>query len=331
MRWKTLLRPFLPLALIGAVALLVRDPRELARRAGGRQHLSIATGGTGGVWYPYGGGLARLIGRHVPNVDATAEVTAASVDNLRFLAAGTADIAFTMADALSDAAHARGPFARGGAVPAVAIASLYTNTLHVVARTDRDIRSIADLRGRVVSIGSPGSGTEAIALRLLTAAGVRPGRDVTTYGLGASQSVDAFKDGKLDAFFWVGGIPTGAILDLMSTHAAQATFVATDDLLPSLVRAHGRTYLPASIPAGAYPGLRQPVPTIGVANLLVVNRDMSDALAYDITRAMFEHRDELIAVHPEARHLDPAKAVLALPVPLHPGAARYFREVGVLP
>ncbi len=328
---RTLLRPFIPLALFGAIALVVRDPRELARSAGSRVHLSIATGGTGGVWYPYGGGLAHVIGRHVRNVDATAEVTAASVDNLRFLRQGSADIAFTMADALADAAAGRGPFARDGAIPARAIASLYTNYMHLIARADRGIRTVSDLRGRVVATGAPGSGIETVALRMFAVTGLRPGRDVTTYGLSGSQSVDAFKDGKIDAFFWMGGIPTGTILDLMSTEYERVTFVATDALVATLNQRYGATYFRTVIPKGGYPHLGADVPTLGVSNVLVVHSAMSDALAYDITKAMFAHREELIAVHPEARHLDPAIASRDLPVPLHPGAARYYREIGVTP
>lgn len=331
MSWRTLLRPFVPIAVLGAVALVVRDPRELARSGGSRLHLSIATGGTGGVWYPYGGGLARLIGRHVRNTDATAEVTAASVDNLRFLGNGTADIAFTMADALADAANARAPFERDGRIPARAIAAIYTNYLHLIARSGRGISRVADLRGRFVATGAPGSGIETIALRMFETAGLRPGRDVTTYGLSASQSVDAFRDGKIDAFFWMGGLPTGSILDLMSTDAARVTFVATDDMVDRLNSRYGPTYFRAVIPANTYPRLDRSIPTLGVANVLVVHRAMSDPLAYEITRAIFEHRDELVAVHPEARHLDPARAARGLPVPLHPGASRYYREIGVTP
>jgi TRAP transporter TAXI family solute receptor len=312
--------------------VLIPHPRELARAGGSRVHLSIATGGTGGVWYPYGGGLARLIGRHVRNTEATAEVTAASVDNLNFLRAGTADVAFTMADALADARAGTGAFAESGPVPALAIAWLYTNHLHLIARADLNIARVADLRGRVVSVGSPGSGIEAVAIRVLEAAGIDPVRDIRRHGLGASQAVDAFRDRKLDAFFWLGGVPTGAILDLAGSRNTSFIFVPTEDVLPQLARRYGAShYFLTTIPAGAYPGLEADVPTVGVSNVLVVHRSMSEPLAYEITRAMFEHRDELIAVHPEARHLDPRRAATNLPVALHPGAARYYRELGITP
>jgi uncharacterized protein len=226
-------------AILTVLVALIGDPREVARSRGARLHISVATGGTGGVWYPYGGALARIISRNVRNTEATAEVTAASVDNLRFLAAGTADVAFTMADALADAAAGTGPFRESGRVPARALASLYNNHLHVIARRELRIENVADLRGRVVSVGSPGSGTETMALRVLAAAGIDPSRDIRAHGLGASQSVDAFKDRKLDAFFWAGGIPTGAILDLMSSQSSGARFIEAADLVPVLSRLFG--------------------------------------------------------------------------------------------
>ena len=162
------------LASLLLLGVLVGDPREFARLRGGVQRLSIATGGTGGVWYPDGGAVARVIGRHVAGVSATAEATAGTNDNLKFMRQGSADLAFTMADGLDEGARGVGPFAETGRVPARAIAVLYDNYTHVVARGGSELRRIADLRGRTVSTGAPGSGTETIALRLLRAAGLIP-------------------------------------------------------------------------------------------------------------------------------------------------------------
>jgi hypothetical protein len=223
-------RRALPWTLAALLALLlaaVGDPREFARAHGAAQRLSVATGGTGGVWYPYGGALARLIGAHVPNAEATAEVTAASVDNLKLLAAAEADLGFANADALAEAAAGAGPFAQIGRVRAQAIAVLYTNYMHLVTRADARVAGVTDLRGRVVSTGSPGSGTETLALRILEAAGLDPARDVRRQGLGAAQSVDALRDGKLDAFFFTGGAPTGAVLDLARTRATAPASTST--------------------------------------------------------------------------------------------------------
>jgi len=318
------------LALFAAGLVAIGDPREFARRHGATQRISVATGGTGGVWYPYGGGIAKVITDHVRNVEATAEVTAASIDNLKLLARGSADIAFTMADALQDAAAGTGPFRDFGRVPARALAVLYTNYTHLVTLEGKGIREIRDLRGRVVSTGSPGSGTEAVALRILEAAGLDPDRDLRRQGLGAGPSVDALRDGKIDAFFWSGGVPTAAILDLASSPGRAIRLLATDDVLPALRAAHGEAlYFRVEIPRSAYPGLEADVPVVGVANVLVVDEAMDEALAYEITRALFEHRAELVAIHPEAEKLRPETAVEGSPVPYHPGAIRYYREVGV--
>src|SRR5688500_10300934 len=172
-----------------------------------RRRLSIATGGTGGVFYPYGGGIAKVITDHVPNVEATAEVTAASVDNLKFLKQGTSDLAFTMADTAQDAVAGRDAFSDFGAVPARTLAALYSSYVHLVTRDDTGSAAVAGLRGRAVSIGAAGSGTTVLALRILEAAGLNPQRALRSQSLGAAQSVDALKDGKIDAFFWNGGLP----------------------------------------------------------------------------------------------------------------------------
>ncbi len=193
------------------------NPQELARRAGARTRLSIATGGTGGVYYPYGGAIARVISAHLPGVEATAEVTAASVDNLKLVRDKKSDIAFTLADTLDDAVAGRGAFSRRGPVPARVLAVLYDNYTHLVATGSSGVARVADLAGKHVSMGAAGSGTELVATRMLRAAGLDPGRDVRPVSLGVSQSVDALKDGKIDAFFWSGGIPTAAVLDLAST------------------------------------------------------------------------------------------------------------------
>jgi uncharacterized protein len=306
--------------LIGLATLVVL---AACGDAGGARFLSIATGGTGGVYYPYGGGIAKVLNDHLPDVRASAEVTSASVDNLKLIRDGKADLAFTLADTLADGVAGRGAF-DGAPVPAATLAVLYSNYTHLVTLARSGIASVADLRGRTVSTGSPGSGTEVIAFRLLGAAGLDPARDLRRQALGASESADALKDGKVDAFFWSGGLPTGAIQDLAHTSGVTIRLLPTAALLPALQRDHGGLYFPLEIPAGAYPGVGAPVPVVGVANVLVVHRDMDDDLAYDITRLLFEHQEELAGIHPEARKLARETAQQGSPAPLHPGAARYY-------
>jgi len=293
------------------------------------QFLSIATGGTGGVYYPYGGGIAKVLNESVPGVRATAEVTAASVDNLKLIRAGKADIAFALADTLADAVAARGAFAGGAPVPAASLAVLYSNYTQLVTLASSGLSSVAALRGRVVSTGSPGSGTEVIAFRVLRAAGLDPDRDVSRQALGVSESADALKDGKVDAFFWSGGLPTPSVQDLSHTSGITIRLIPSADLVPALRRDFGNLYFPLEVPGGTYPAVNAPIPVVGVANVLVVHRSMPDDLAYRITRALFEHQAELAAIHPEARHLSLETAVTGSPAPLHPGALRYYNERGV--
>jgi TRAP transporter TAXI family solute receptor len=292
-----------------------------------RQFLSIATGGTGGVYYPYGGGIAKVLSETLPNVTATAEVTAASVDNLKLIRDGKADLAFTLADTAADAVNGRGAFA-GSPAPIATLAVLYSNYTHLVTLKGSAITSVAGLRGKNVSLGSPGSGTEVIAVRILRAAGLNPDTDVRAQRLSASESAGALKDGKIDAFFWSGGLPTAAVQDLAHSSGISLTFIPTADLVPVLQRDHGELYFTLEMPAGAYPGITTPIPVVGVANLLVVSRSMPDSLAHDITRAIFDKQAELAAIHPEARSLSLATATKGSPVEMHPGAARFYRERG---
>ena len=280
------------------------------------------------MFYPYGGGIAKIISENIDNVEATAEVTAASVDNLKFLQQGTSDIAFTMADTAQDAAQAKDAFASFGAVPARTLAVLYASYVHLVTTADSAITRVADLRGRTVSTGAAGSGTAVLAERILAAAGLSLQRDVRAQSLGAAQSVDALKDGKIEAFFWNGGLPTGAVLDLVNSPGISARFVATEDMLPRLQQQHGALYYRAVIPKATY-NTNADVPVVAVANLLVVGEAMPEPLAHDITRLLFDKQRELAAIHPQATDLSLPTAVTGSPIPFHPGAIRYYREQGV--
>lgn len=315
-------------AVAGAAAVACGPPG-----AGGlTERLSVATGGTGGVYYPYGGGVAKVISDHLDGVEATAEVTAGTVDNLKFIANRGADLAFVLADSLDDAAQARGAFADFGAVPARALAVLYDNLNQLVTLEGKGIESVADLRDRIVSTGAPGSGTEITALRVLEAVGLNPDADLRKQSLGAAQSVDALKDDKIDAFFWSGGIPTGSVLDLASTPGRTVKLVSNTDTLPFLHERYGdAVYHAVTIPAATYPGMSGDVEAVGVANVLVVHEEMSDDLAYRITRALFDHQNELAAIHPEAEKLSTETAVTGSTVPFHEGAVRYYREQGAWP
>ncbi len=320
--------PSLRVPLIVALALLGVSSACQRGASPGAQYLSIATGGTGGVYYPYGGGLAKVLNDHLTGVRATAEVTAASVDNLKLIRDGGADVAFVLADSLADAVAGRGAF-EGRPIAVRSLAVLYSNYTHLVTTASSGIGRVADLRGKVVSTGSPGSGTEVIATRVLRASGVDPDRDVTRQGLGASESAGALKDGKISAFYFSGGLPTAAVQDLAHTPGLTIRLLPTAEALTALQRDYGALYFPLEVPASAYRGQDTAITVVGVANVLVVNASMPEALAYDITRLLMEKRSELVAIHPEARHLAPATGSAANPAPFHPGAVKFYREQGV--
>jgi uncharacterized protein len=288
------------------------------------RRLSIATGGTGGVYFVYGGGLAKLISSSLEGYEATAEVTSASVDNMTLIADEKTAIAFTLADTASDAVQGRGSFKEP--VPAQALARLYTNYTQVVTTAGKGIERIEDLKGKRVSVGSPNSGTEVIALRILEAAGLDPQADLRRQQLGVAESVQAIKDGSLDAFFWSGGLPTGAVTDLASSR--KIALLPTDDYVAPLRSRYGEAYAKTTIEAGTYKGVSQGVAVIGVPNYLVVNRSMNEDLAYQLTKLLFEKKSELVKVHPEANNLDLATAQRVTPLELHPGARRYYQEAG---
>ena len=316
-------------ALAAAPLLAACDVREYARQRGAKLRLSIATGPVGGTYYTYGGGVAKIISANVRNVEATAELTSASVDNLTFLRNGQADLAFTIAPALQDAYRGTGTFARIGRVPVAALAVLYVQPTHLVTLASRRVASLADLRGRIVSTGIPGSGTEDIVLQILEAAGMKPDTDIRRQRLGPNQAAEALRDGKIDAFFWSAGVPNNAVLDLTTTLGRRVTLLPTAEVLPALQRRHGSAiFVEVVIPRRTYPGLDVDVPTVGTSSLLVVDEAMGEALAYDITRALFDHQPELAAIRAEARALKPELASTGSPVPFHPGAIRFYHERG---
>jgi len=287
--------------------------------------LSIATGGTGGVYYPYGGALAGILTATLPNTQVTAEVTGASVDNLKLMQQGRVDLAFTLADTLLEAHAGTGPFADTGKVNAGTVAVLYTNYTHLIAAQGSGIARVADLKGRVVSTGAPGSGTELVAERILQAAGLDPRRDITRHALGASESAGALKDGKVDAFFWSGGLPTSAIQDLAASPGLAIALIPQNDLLPALQASYGADlYRAASIPGGTYRGQADGVAVVGVSNVLVASGQLEADVVEAVTAAMFTHQEQLIAAHPEARHLAVPAGPGDAPVPFHPGALRYY-------
>ncbi len=307
--------------LVAALALTAcgGEREDAATGEGGR--LSIATGNTTGVYYVMGGGLARLIGDGLPGYSATAEVTGASVENVQRVVKGDSDIAFTLADTAADATNGKGAF--DGPQPIRALARIYSNYTHVLVRTDAGITSIEGMKGKTVSTGSANSGTEVIAERLLTAAGVDPEAGIKRQKLSLPETVQGMKDGAIEAMFWSGGLPTAGISDLVSSLGGKVRFLDLSAYLPKLQAEYGEVYQPATIAPDVY---KQPAPvaTIGVPNLLVVKDTMSDDLAFKLAELLFTRQADLVKVHPEAANIKRDLAPRTEPVQLHPGAERYY-------
>jgi uncharacterized protein len=293
------------------------------------QNISVATGGTGGVYYPMGGGIAAVLSKYVPGMQATAEVTGGSVDNLKLIGSGKPYIGFTMADASLEAYRGEDKF-KGHKVPLKTLAILYPNRMHVVSVEGRGVAKMADLKGKRVSTGSPGSATEVMAFRVIEAAGLDKDKDMKRERLGVAESVNALKDRKIDAFFWVGGLPTAAVTDLANTPGITIKMIDHADAVKKMNKKYGQLYVEDTIPKATYRGMQTDNKQATVWNILVSNESLSDQTAYNIVKTIFDKRDDLIAVHKEAQNfkLENQKQS-ASPIPFHPGAAKYFAERGV--
>ena len=290
--------------------------------------LSIATGGTGGVYYPLGGGMANIISKYIPYVEATAEVTTASVDNCLLLGRGKADLALIMADTGWDAYMGLAKFKEK--IPLRSLAAFYPNNMHVVTVEGKGIEKVTDLKGKRVSTGAPGSGTEVMALRVLEAYGLNPDKDMSRDKLGASESAGALKDKKIDAYFWVGGIPTASVTDLGATPGTKMKLLGHADAVTKMREKYGPLYVKGIIPAKTYPGQEGDVPIAVVWNLLVCHENMKENVAYDILKTLFDHKPELVMSHSDAKYLSlEPQGAGGSPIPFHPGAVRYFTEKGV--
>ncbi len=300
-----------------------------AAQAQEKYSLSIATGGTGGVYYPLGGGMANILSKYVPGLQATAEVTGGSVDNLKLIATGKPYIAFSMADAGQDAYRGEDKF-KGTRVPLRTLMVLYPNRMHVVTIDGIGITKMADLRGKRVSTGSPGSATEVMGFRVIEAAGLDKDRDMKRERLGVAESVNALKDRKIDAFFWVGGLPTAAVTDLANTPGIKIRMIDHADAVAVMNRKYGQLYIEDVIPKATYRGMDTDNRQATVWNILVSHENLSNQTAYNIVKTIFDKRDDMIAVHKEAENfrLENQKAA-ASPIPFHPGAVKYFAERGV--
>ncbi|NYS61607.1 TAXI family TRAP transporter solute-binding subunit [Vreelandella salicampi] len=290
------------------------------------QQLSIATGGTGGTYYPIGGGFAEMINNHIEGAQATAEVTGASVENMGLIMRGDADMALALADTVYQAYTGTGDFETRQIEATRALASMYPNAVQLVTLAESDIHSLADLEGKRVSVGAPGSGTELNARALLEANDISYD-DFTPLRFNFNETADAIRDGDIDAGFWSVGPPTSSIMNLATTRDIRLIGLSDEEIANA--REDTAVFARYMLGENLYEGMDEAVPTIGVPNVLVVNAAMDEELAYQLTELLFENTDELIAVHPAANDTTVEFTMESTPVPLHPGAIRYFEDAGV--
>lgn len=309
-------------ALMGAATLIAVG---LGTPLLAQDQLSIATGGTGGVYYPMGGWLAQIINTHVAGYSATAEVTGASVENMGLIATGDADLAIGLADTVAQAYNGTGRFEGQQLSMVRGIASLYANMIHIVALEGSGITTLDDLRGRRVSVGAPGSGTEVNTAAILAANGITYD-DIDEQRLNFNETADALANGDIDAGFWSVGAPTSSILNLATTQ--NITIIALTEEQLAAAMAADATFALSTLQGGTYTGVDEDITVLGIPNVLTVSSEMPDELAYAITSAMFENIAEMRAVHPAANQTTVEFTLAATPVPLHPGAIRYFEEIG---
>ncbi len=288
--------------------------------------LNIVTGGTGGVYIVYGAGLADMLTKKM-KVAASAQSTPASVDNMKLIRDGKADLAFTLADTAFDAINGKNRFAPPEAkVDAKTIAVMYSNYMHLVAKASTGINTVADLKGKRVSIGAAGSGTETKAVRILEAYGLNATTDIQPQRLAAQDSADAVRDNKADAFFFDGGLPTSAVADLANSTAIK--LIDQSDAIAKMNAKYGNFYFAAKIPKGTYKNDADVV-TAGVANLLVVPSSFDASFVKAILAAMFDNQADLVLVHPEAKNLKLDTATQGASIDFHAGAIDFYKAKGV--
>ena len=284
--------------------------------------LNIATGATGAVYIIYGAGIADLLSKKL-KVAASSQSTPASVDNMKLIRDGKADLALTQADTAFDAVNAKGRFAPPEAkVDAKALAVMYTNYMHLVTKDGSPINTVPDVRGKRVSMGPAGSGTEVKATRVLEAYGMTPA-DVQVQRLSSQEAADAMRDGKLDAFFFDGGLPVGAILDLSTS--IKIKLIGQADAITKMQDKYGAFYFTAKIPKETYKTSAD-VMVAGVANLLVVPSTFDPKLASAVIRTIYDNRKDLELVHPAALELKLETMTVGSPIDYHPGAIDFFKS-----
>ncbi|MGB7632024.1 MAG: TAXI family TRAP transporter solute-binding subunit [Candidatus Deferrimicrobium sp.] len=319
------MKRFTPGVGIAIACVLVLSTAALAAPT----FISIATGGTGGAYFPIGAGLADVINKKLTGYNASAEVTAASKVNCINVNDGKSDIALVLGDTLSYAY--KGDKLGGFAKPLTnlrVIANIYPNTIQIVARKDSGIAKLSDLKGKKVSVGAPGSGTEINARQIFAAAGMSYHDFGRTEYLSFSESADQMKNRAIDVTLISSGMPNPGIMDIATSQ--EITIVPIEGELLKTLDKDTPFFVTTVIPKGTYKGQDHDVSSVGIPNFLITRADLDEKTVYEITKAMFENLDRLVQAHAAAKGIKLENATKGLPVPLHPGAAKYYREKGLM-
>ena len=309
-----------------ALALCVAMLGIASAAMAGEAKLILATGGTAGTYYPYGGAMSKIWNSKIPGMNVTAQATGASVENVRLMNKDEVELALVQTDTIDFAFNAKETFKEKLTKMAV-VAVLYPELIHIVVRGDLGIQSFSGLRGKKIGVGAPGSGTEANFRQLMDIYRMSKD-DVNTQYLSFAESADQFKDRRIDAFMVTGGVPTSAIMDVATQRSIK--ILPIEDTMLSILTNKYPFLSAAVIPANSYKGVTTDVKTAAVNAVLIAHPKLSDDVVYSLTKALFENQAELASAHAKGKVLSLQGAVVGVSIPFHPGAAKYFKEKGVL-
>ena len=307
----------------GAVALSLGLAAVPAKA---QEFINVLTGGTSGVYYPLGVALSEIYAKGIEGSRTQVQATKASVENLNLLQQGKGEIAFSLGDSVQEAV--KGNKEAGFPQPLDklrGIAAIYPNYIQIVASKESGVKTLADLKGKSLSVGAPASGTELNARAIFEAAGMSYEDLGKVEYLPFAESVELIKNRQLDATLQSAGLGVASIRDLSTSVPINVVAVP-----PADVEKIGAPYISVTIPAGTYEGQTEDVQTAAVGNFLITHDGVSDETAYQMTKLLFENLPQMVAAHAAAKAIDPAKALDGMPVPLHPGAERYYKEAGLL-
>jgi len=292
----------------------------------GEVKMILATGGTAGTYYPFGGAMAKIWNSKIPGMNVTAQATGASIENIRLMNKDEVELALVQSDNIDWAFFGKESF-KEKITKMTAIAVLYPEIVHIVVRGDSPAKTFGDLKGLKVGVGAPGSGTEANFRQLQEVYGMKKDEVKGQY-LSYVESADQFKDKHIDSFFLTTGIPNSALMDVANTRPIK--LLSIEDAMVAKITQQYPFLAPAKIPANTYKGQTEEVKTIAVMAVLIAHPKLSEQVGYNITKALIENQAELASAHAKGKELSLQGAVKGVSIPFHPGAAKYYKEKGVM-